>query len=115
MLLSYKPLHLEAQQRLQEEGCVVDIIYHIFHAEVECQEFKNFLKDERVKFVTLYFRNDMDVLGRIGLIAGQPFALQKESLVSSSQPSMLTLAAAMIDPSYAKLKKPHHEFHHVSE
>ena len=32
--------------------------------------------------------------------------------MSSSQPSMLTLAAAMIDPSYAKLKKPHHEFHH---
>ena len=30
--------------------------------------------------------------------------------MSSSQPSMLTLAAAMIDPSYAKLKKPHHEF-----
>ena len=26
MLLSYKPLHLEDQQRLQEEGCVVDII-----------------------------------------------------------------------------------------
>ena len=25
MPLSYKPLHLEAQQRLQEEGCVVDI------------------------------------------------------------------------------------------
>ena len=25
MLLSYKPLHLEAPQRLQEEGCVVDI------------------------------------------------------------------------------------------
>ena len=25
MLLSYKPLHLEAQQHLQEEGCVVDI------------------------------------------------------------------------------------------
>ena len=25
MLLSYKPLHLEAQQRLQQEGCVVDI------------------------------------------------------------------------------------------
>ena len=23
--MSYKPLHLEAQQRLQEEGCVVDI------------------------------------------------------------------------------------------
>ena len=25
MLLSYKPLHLEAQQCVQEEGCVVDI------------------------------------------------------------------------------------------
>ncbi|KRY05570.1 hypothetical protein T12_4130 [Trichinella patagoniensis] len=25
LLLSYKPLHLQAQQRLQEEGCVVDI------------------------------------------------------------------------------------------
>ena len=25
MLLSYKPLDLETQQRLQEEGCVVDI------------------------------------------------------------------------------------------
>ena len=28
---------------------------------------------------------------------------------------MLTLAAAMIDPSYAKLKKPHHEFDHAWE
>ena len=28
---------------------------------------------------------------------------------------MLTLAAAMIDPSYAKLKKPHREFHHAWE
>ena len=26
-VLSYKPLHLEAQQRLQEEGCVVDITF----------------------------------------------------------------------------------------
>ena len=25
LLLSYKPVHLHAQQRLQEEGCVVDI------------------------------------------------------------------------------------------
>ena len=25
MLLSYKPLHLEAQEHLQEDGCVVDI------------------------------------------------------------------------------------------
>ena len=35
--------------------------------------------------------------------------------MSSSQPSMLTLAVAMIDRSYAKLKKPHHEFHHAWE
>ena len=32
LLLSYKPLHLEAQQRLQEEGCVVDISMN--HREV---------------------------------------------------------------------------------
>ena len=29
MLLPYKPLHLEAQQRLQEEGCVVDMSDHV--------------------------------------------------------------------------------------
>jgi len=68
-----------------------------------------------VKFVTIDFRNDRDVLGRIGLVVGQPFDLQKASPVSSSQPSMPTLAAAMIDPSYAKLKKPHHGFHHAWE
>ena len=28
---------------------------------------------------------------------------------------MLTLEAAIIDRSYAKLKKPHHEFHHAWE
>ena len=28
MLLSYKPLHLETQQCLQEEGCVVDIKFY---------------------------------------------------------------------------------------
>ena len=50
-----------------------------------------------MKFVTVDFRNDMDVLGRIGLVVGQSFDLLKASLVSSSQPSMLTLAAAMID------------------
>ena len=32
-----------------------------------------------------------------------------------SQPSMVTLAAAMFDPSYAKLNKPHHEFYHAWE
>ena len=93
----------------------VCLVYHICHADVECQDFKNFLKDKRVKFVTVDFKNDRDVLRRIGLVVGQPFDLQKASLVSSSQPSMLTLAAAMIDPSYAKLKKPHHEFHHAWE
>ena len=59
--------------------------------------------------VTIGFKNDRDVLRRIGLVVGQTFDLKKASLVSSSQPSMLTLAAAMIDPSYAKLKKPHHK------
>ena len=71
--------------------------------------------DKRVKFVTIDFTNDRRVLDWIGLVVGQPFDLQKESLVSSSQPSMLTLAASMINPSYAKLKKPHHEFHHAWE
>ena len=92
----------------------VCLVYHICHADVECQDF-NFLKDKRVKFVTVGFKNDRGVLHQIGLVVGQPFDLQKASLVSSSQPSMLTLAAAMIDPSYTKLKKPHHEFHHAWE
>ena len=91
------------------------LVYHICHADVECEEFKNFLKGGRVKFVTVDFRNDKEILGRIGLVVGHPFDLQKASLVSSSQPSMLTLAAAMIDRSYAKLKKPHHEFHRAWE
>lgn len=68
-----------------------------------------------MKFVIVGFKNDRDVLHRIGLIVGQPFDLQKASLVSSSQPSMLTLAGAMVDHSYAKLKIPHHEFHHAWE
>ena len=61
------------------------------------------------------FKNDSDVLHRIGLVVGQPFDLQKASLVSSSHPSMLALIAAMIDPLYAQLKKPHHVFHHAWE
>ena len=63
-----------------------------------------------MKFVTVGFKNDRDVLRRIGLVVGQRFDLQKASLVSSSEPALLTLAAAMIDPSYAKLKKPEHVF-----
>ena len=94
----------------------VGLVYHICHADVECQDFKNFLKDKRVKFVTVDFRNERDVLGQIGLVVGKAFDLQKNRLLPSrGQPSMLTLAAAMIDPSYAKLKKPHHEFHHAWE
>ena len=79
------------------------LVYHICHADVECEDFKNFLGGGKVKFVSVDFKNNRDVLHRIGLVVGQPFDLQKASLVSSSQPS------------YAKLKKPHHEFHHAWE
>jgi hypothetical protein len=90
---------------------IVCLVYHICHADVRCQDFEFFLKDKRVKFVTLDFTNDRRVLGRIGLVVGQPFDLQKNRLVSSHQPSMLTLAGAMVDPSYGKLIKPDHKFH----
>ena len=53
----------------------VCLVNHICHADVRCQEFEFFLKDKRVKFVTVDFRNDRDVLGRIGLVVGQPFDL----------------------------------------
>ena len=50
--------------------CVHDLclIYHICHADIECLDFKNFLESNLVKFVTLDFTNDEEVLGRIGLI-----------------------------------------------
>ena len=82
--------------------CVHNIclVYHICHADVECQDFKNFLKDKIVKFVTVDFKNDKEFLRRIGLIVGNPFDLQKNRLVPSRQPSMLTLAGAMVHPSY---------------
>ena len=89
----------------------VCLVYHISHADVQCQDFKNFLKDKRVKFVTVDFKNEKEVLGRIGLVVGNPFDLQKNQLVSSRQPSMLTLAGAMVHPSYRKLEKPHYTFH----
>ena len=97
--------------------CVHDLclVYHICHADVECQDFKDFLESNLVKFVTVDFGNDKEVLRRIGLVVGNPFDLQKNQLVPSHQPSMLTLAGAMVHPSYAKLKKPHHEFHHAWE
>ena len=78
----------------------VCLVYHICHADVECRDFKNFLKDKTVKFVTVDFKNDKEVLGRIGLVVGNPFDLQKNGLVPSpDQPSMLTLAGAMVHPS----------------
>ena len=74
----------------------VCLVYHICHADVECEEFKKFLKGDRVKFVTVDFRNDKEIPGRIGLVVGDPFDLQKEGLVPSLyQPSMRTLAGAM--------------------
>ena len=44
------------------------LVYHICHADVRCQNFEDFLKDERVKFVTIVFNNDKEVLGQIGLV-----------------------------------------------
>ena len=40
--------------------CVHDLclVYHIFYADIECEEFKMSLKGDRVKFVTVDFMND---------------------------------------------------------
>ena len=93
--------------------CVHDLclVYHICHADVECLDFKNFLKSNLVKFVTIDFTNDKRVLDQIGLVVGNPFDLQKNRLLPSRQPSMLTLIGAMVHPSYCKLQKPHYMFH----
>ena len=75
---------LDKEKNLKEEErkkpamiqvCMHDLclVYHICHADVECQDFRNFLKDERVKFVTVDFRNYRDVMRQIGLVVGQPF------------------------------------------
>ena len=95
--------------------CVHDLclVYHICHADVECEEFKNFLKGGLVKFITVDFTNDRTVQGQIGLGVGNPYDHQKKGLVPShDQPSMLTLAGAMVHPSYGKLEKPPYTFHH---
>ena len=57
--------------------CVHDLclVYHICHDDVECLDFKNFLESNLVKFVTIDFTNDKEVLGRIGLVVGHPFDL----------------------------------------
>ena len=93
--------------------CVHDLclVYHICHADVECQDFKDFLGSNLVKFVTIDFGNDKEILGRIGLVVGNPLDLQKNRLVPSCQPSMLTLAGAMVHPPYGKLVKPPYMFH----
>jgi hypothetical protein len=95
------------------QGCVHNLclFYHIYHADVPCEQFKCFLRCEKIKFITVDFTNDRRVLGRIGLEVGQPFDLQKNNLVSSEQPSLLTLAGAMIDPSYRLQYKPSLAFH----
>ena len=87
------------------------LVYHICHFDVECLDFKNFLESNLVKFVTVDFTNDKEVLGWIGLVVGNPYDLQSNGLVSSRQPSMLTLAGAMVHPSYGKLEKPPYTFH----
>ena len=87
------------------------MVYHICHVDVECLDLKDFLESNLVKFFTVDFTNDKRVLGQIGLVVGNPFDLQKNRLVSSHQPSMLTLVGAMVHPSYRKLEKPHYTFH----
>ena len=58
--------------------CVHDLclVYHICHADVECQDFKDFLESNLVKFVTVDFGNDKEVLRQIGLVVGNTFDLQ---------------------------------------
>ena len=38
------------------------MVYHICHASIECQDLMDFLESNLVKFVTVDFRNDKDVL-----------------------------------------------------
>ena len=65
--------------------CMHDLclVYHICHADVECQDFKDFLESNLVKFVTVDFGNYKEVRLPIGLVAGNPFDLQKNRLVPS--------------------------------
>ena len=51
------------------------LVYHICHADFECEEFKNFLAGGVVKFITIDFTNDKSVLGQIALVVGNPFDL----------------------------------------
>ena len=57
--------------------CVHDLclVYHICHVDVEYQDFKDFLESNLVKFVTVDFGNNKEVLRRIGLVVGNTFDL----------------------------------------
>ena len=52
--------------------------------DVECQDFKDFLERNLVKFITVDFGNNKEVLRRIGLVVGNPFDLQKNRLLPSN-------------------------------
>ena len=51
------------------------LVYHICHADIECQDFKDFLESNLVKFIIVDFTNDRIVLGQICLVVGNPFDL----------------------------------------
>ena len=40
----------------------VCLVYHICHADVECQDFKNFLESNLVKFIIVGFGNDKEIM-----------------------------------------------------
>ena len=41
----------------------VCLVYHICHADFECLDFKDFLESNLVKFITVDFKNDKEVVG----------------------------------------------------
>ena len=61
--------------------CVHDLclVYHICHADVDCKEFKKFLKSGLVKFVTVDFTNDKKSLGSDRPRCRQPLRPPEES------------------------------------
>ena len=54
MLLSYKPLYLEAQQHLQEEGCVADITHQVAVVEEQCGDSPSILRTNYVRIPELF-------------------------------------------------------------
>ena len=82
--------------------CVHDLslVYQICHADVECQDFKDFLGSNLVKFVTVDFGNDKEVLRRIGLVVGNTFDLQKNRLTRGHQPILLEVEGVAYNEAY---------------